>query len=520
MGVTFPRNLLLISSFFLTTSTYAESDLFRPNIGLTETYVNNIELSPLDEKSSLVSQLIFGLNSEYVSKKVQFSLTGTQTQIYYSHDKEMNDDYQELLASGLYNLWQDKLQIIGNSSITNVSKNDTENSLPDVIHGDTIQQRKHFAGLQFNSNNSTHNLNASLLYTIVDTEDDIGESNTGTITINSSNGYAARNVFWLVKGSFSNQRNDGFTSENYKLETKIGAITSYRLNPFIRLYNERVSGNLAGSNPNTIPSWGPGFRYLVSKHFTLDLSYNYVRDDTEASEDYLAASVDWQPSKQTSLRAGYSKRFFGESYELDVFHKTKRLSNKISYIESIEAFDRNDYNNTSSFVMCKYDVFNVADCLQIGETPNNTTNYIRVPVTLLELTENNEFTLNKRFVWNTELSFARTDFSFDISNREREALSTGVIDRYFDTRFSVTRKVSGNSRVTSYVSFVRNVFDKDKSGGPRQKDTYTIFSATYNQTISFYLDSFVTLQYIDRESTIAAYTYDEFRASINLTKHF
>ncbi len=478
-----------IAGLLLSVSSLAGEWQFNPSLGLTETYTNNVELNPLDKQSSLVSQFIIGADAIYSSRKLQFSFAGTETLAGYSHNSELNDDYQTLLADASYSLWQNKLKVIASSSITNVSQSDTDNSLADLVSGDTIQQRNHTAGLQFNTANSDYSLSSSLIYSLTETEDSIGESNGYTALINSENGNAARTVFWQVDGSFTNRKNSGFTGENYQLETKIGAITPYKFNPFIRFYNEKITGTAAGGNSDAIPSWGPGFRYKAAKHLFIDVSYNYIRDNSQASDDYVAADIDWQPSSRTSLKAGYSKRFFGDSYKLDFSHRTRRLTNNISYHETIEVFDRNNFQQN---------------------TPNNS----------LELAENNEFSLNKRFAWTSLLALTRTTFTLDLSNRDRESLSTGIIDNYLNARFSVNRRMSSRSDITVYVDYSKNIFDKDRPDGPRQEDIYKTLSTTYNRSLASSLNAFLTLQYLDRESTFERFTYTEARASINLTKDF
>ena len=516
------RTLRALTTTYLlfSTASFAGEWQFNPNLGLTETYTDNINLTQVDTESSLVSQFIIGANANFISRKLQFSFAGTETLVGYSHNSELNDDYQTLQANGSFDLWQNKLQLIGSSSISNVSQNDSGNSLADLVSGDTVQQINHSAGLQYNRANSDYALSSSFIYNITDTEDSIGESDGYTLLLNSVNGNAARFVFWQVDGSFTNQENNGFTSENYRLETKVGAITPYKINPFVRFYNEKVTGNLAGSNPDSIPSWGPGLRYQAAKHFIIDISYNYVDDDTQISDDYVAASIDWQPSARTSLKAAYSKRFFGDSYEFDFSHRTRRLTNTLSYHETIEAFDRNNFEEVSGVIWCPNSAASINDCLPLGEKPADTSNFTNIPVTSLELVENNEFSLNKRLAWKSELALARTTFTLDLSNRERESLNTGVIDDYLDARFSINRRMSTKSNTTVYVSYRKNVFDKDRPGSPRQEDTYKTLSATYNKSLASSLNTFLTLQYLDRESSFERYTYNEARASINLTKDF
>ena len=491
-----PIHCISLAGLFLSANSLAGEWRFDPSLGLTETYTDNIELNQLDKQTSLVSQFIIAADANFSSRKLQFSFAGTETLVGYSHDSELNDDYQTLSTSASYGLWNDQLHVVGSSSITNVSKNDTGNSLADLVSGDTVQQLSNSAGFQFNSANSDYSLFSSLSYSITDTEDDIGESNGYSALITSENGNAARYIFWQVDGSFSNRENGDFTSENYQIETKIGAITPYKLNPFVRFYNERVTGTLAGSNPDAIPSWGPGIRYQVAKHFLIDLSYNYVRDDTQASDDYVAADIDWQLSARTSLKAGYSKRFFGDSYTLDFSHRSKRLSNSISYHETIEVFDRNNFQEGNN--------------IPLGGTSEKES----------ELVEDNSFSLNKRLAWQSKLTLARTTFSLDLANRERESLSSGVIDDYLEARFSITRRMSARSDVSVYLDYRKNIFDKNRPEGPRQEDTYKTLSTTYNRSLASSLNAFFTLQYLDRQSNIERYTYTEARASINLTKDF
>lgn len=515
-----PIHCLALAGLFLSANSIAGEWRFDPSLGLTETYTDNIELNQLDKQTSLVSQFIIAADANFSSRKLQFSFTGTETLVGYSHDSDLNDDYQTLQANASYSLWQDNLTVIANSSITNVNTNDTNNSISDLITADTVQRRSHDAGLEYNSINSDYYIYSSITYSIVDTEDSIGESNGYTAILNSENGNAARYFFWQVDGSFSNRDNGGFTSENYQLETKIGTITPYKINPFFRFYNERVTGTFAENNSKGIPSWGPGLRYQAAKHFIIDLSYNYVRDDSQENDDYIAADIDWQLSARTSFKAGYSKRFFGDSYKFDFSHQTRRLTNSISYHETIEVFDRNNYQQVDSEIWCPSDTTDINNCLPIGEIPDDTSDYQNLPVNTFKLVESNEFSLKKRLAWQSKLTLARTTFSLNLSNRERESLKSGIIDDYLDARFSVTRRISPKSNVTVYLDYRKNTFDKDRPEGPRQEDIYKTFSTTYNRSLASSLYAFITLQYLDRQSNFERYTYTEARASINLTKDF
>ena len=496
-----------------------------PSLGLTETYTDNVELTERAKQSSLVSQLIFGIDAEFTSKKLQFSFAGTQTLVAFSHDRELDNDYQTMQADGNLFLWDKGPQLVLNSNVSNVSRNEADNSLSDLISGNTIQQITHNAGIQYNIDNSDFLIASSLLYNIIETEDNIGESQGYSAVLRTVNGNSARHVFWELNGSFNYKENNNLNGENYIIESKTGIITPYKLNPFIRFYDEEITGNISGANPDSIPSWGPGIRFLAAKHLFFDVSYNYVQKDSTTSDDYVAATIDWQPSKRTSLRAGYSKRFFGDSYELDFSHRTRRLTNSISYHETIEVFDRNSFQeNELGSYFCPVEEgqtsVTIESCFVPSVPHSENTNYQVVALTSLTPIENNEFTLNKRLAWRSALELARTTFMFDLSGRERTSLSTNIVDEYFDASFSVTRRTSAKSDISLKASFTRNIFDKNNLASLNQKDNYKLISTTYNRNLASALKAFITLQFLDRDSTRVDRVYTEARASINITKDF
>jgi uncharacterized protein (PEP-CTERM system associated) len=524
-STTFIKVLFLLTFSSTSFSLLAGEWDFVPSLGLTETITDNVDLTTTDQQSSLVSQLILGIDTEFKSKSMSFNFGGTQTLVGFSHNSGLNDDYQTFNVNASFSPWDKGPQLILDSNLRNISENDADNSLSDLVSGNTIQQFTHNAGMQYNTENSDYTINSSIIYNRVDTEDNIGESQGYTALLESRNGNAARLVFWQINGQFTYRENNSINGENYAIESKIGAITPYKLNPFVRFYNEEIKGNIAGTNPNSIPSWGPGIRYLAAKHFFIDLSYNYVQDDTNASDDYVAANIAWQPSNRTSIKAGYSKRFFGDSYELDFSHSNKRLTNNISYHETIEAFDRNSFqeNELGSYwcpVVEGQSSVTIEECFVPLIPPVDSPNYQVVSLSSITPIENNEFTLNKRLSWQSILTLSRTVFSFDLSGRERTSLSTDIVDQYLDASFTISRRTSKKSDINLTTRYSENTFDTNNLDGVSQKDIYKIISTTYNRSLASSLNAFITLQFLDRNSTRTDRVYTEARASINITKDF
>ncbi|MBL0710372.1 MAG: TIGR03016 family PEP-CTERM system-associated outer membrane protein, partial [Colwellia sp.] len=336
----FSVNVAVLLPWLIISSTaFAGEWRFDPSLGMTETHTNNVELTPYAHQSSLVSQFIAGIDSNFKSREVDFSFSGTQTQVLYSHNSDLNDDYQTANVDGLFTLWRNGPKLIATSNLSNINQNNTDNSLADLVSGDTVQQRVHTAGFQYDNSNSSHKFAGSIIYSLTETEDNIGESKGYTAEINSKNGNGTRNVFWQLTSQYTDRQDRNTYGTSYNVEAQIGAITSFKLNPFLRIYDEDITGTAAGTTQTTTRSWGPGIRWQASDHFYIDVSYNYVKDKA-ISDDYIATNINWQPSQRTSLVAGYNQRFFGDSYDLDFSHQTKRLSNKISYHKTIEIFDR------------------------------------------------------------------------------------------------------------------------------------------------------------------------------------
>ncbi|MDX2367679.1 MAG: TIGR03016 family PEP-CTERM system-associated outer membrane protein [Colwellia sp.] len=496
---------------------------FKPNFGLTETYTDNVELAAFNHQSSVVSQIIAGLNTSYASREVEFSFSGTQTYAAYSHNSELNDDYQTAQFNSLFSLWRDGPKLIASSQISNVSQNGADNSLADLVSSDTVQSRSHSAGLQYLTANSHHNFSGSIIYSLTETEDSIGENKGYTANINSQNGNSARHVFWQISGLYSDRTNGNSTGTNYNLDAQMGAITTFKLNPFIRIYRENITGTAAGTSQNNSNSWGPGLRWQASDHLYIDVSYNYV-EDKASSDDYIATNINWQPSQRTSLLAGYNQRFFGDSYNLNFSNKTKRLTNKISYDETVEVFDRDSFEEvTLGQIWCPVGgPFDVSSCFPLSQPPSDTSGYILVPIIGLTPVENNEFSLNKQLAWNSTLSLSRTTFTLDIATRKREGLSSDSLNDNFDISLSATRKLSPRSDLKFLVSYRETTYgtSSDTVVDAKQDDTYKTISATYNKSLASSLSGDFTIKYLDRESTQLGRSYDEIRASINITKDF
>jgi len=496
---------------------------FTPNLVFEETYTDNVELEKNNKTTSYVSQYIAGIETQFNSRLAEFSLDATGTYATYTHNHDLDDDFRTLNANGRLALWTEGPAIVASASINNVSKNSANNSLADLVSGDTVEYRSYMTGIEYNIENSKFLISSSLKYNIHSAEDDIGESNGYTAAFNTSSKNENIGLLWQVDGFFTKRENNDLSGETYNAEALLGIYTGFNFTPLLRFYDEDSSGDIASSTNTSMTSFGPGFRWKVSPHFFLDMSYNYV-EDKKLTDDYLTVAVNWQPSQRTSLTAEYSQRFYGDSYDFEFEHKIKRLKNTISYNETIDAFDRNSYQQVLLGNYWCPESANLesdfSDCFLSSNTEIDFEQFQLFSLYDQELIEGNEFSLNKTLSWQTQLTLSRTTFSLSINNRERESLNTGRQDDSLSANMSITRKVSGKSDFTITADFRREEFDKSNPETNGQNDYYRTVATTYTRQLARTLSTNFTLQYLDRSSSEVIRTYEEVRAIFNISKDF
>ena len=523
--------LLLLFLLFSSNNIFAGKWNFIPSVEITETYTDNVKLSPINKQDSFISQTSTTLNTNYSSRQIEFTLSGKINYLAYSHNNQLNNDYRSLNATGKYSLWADGPRLVFTANIANVSKNGANNSLADLASADTVEVQTYSAGLEHVLANSAYNVTSSIYFQYSTSGDNIGDNEGYTATLVSENGHSARTVFWQLNSNFvKKQLNSSQTilrsqstatpdAEKYIIEGIVGAITPYNFNPFIRYYDEDING-ISSTNNNTLTSsWGPGVRWLATKHLFLDLSYNYVKDNS-VSDNYFAAKIGWQPSSRTTLNTSYSKRFFGDSYNVDFQHKTKRLTNSIAYNETLQAFDRNNYNrvNLGAFWCPSADYSGETYQCFVNNVPS--IDYQLVTLSTLELEQSKGFSLKKTLSWSSILQLTKTNFSFIASRIERKELNTGRVNDIQNMKLSVSRRISAKSDVELTGSFRHQQLDQENDQTSQQNDYYRTATIKYTRKLASSLSGDISTQYLNRSSNEDRFSYQELRAIITIKKEF
>ena len=507
---------------------------FDPSIIVDETYSDNVGLTTNNEQSSLVTQVGLNIESTYKAQQAEFNFSSESIYALYSHDHDLDSDYQTLSSDLRIQLWPNGIVVYGGVDIANQSRNGSRNALADIVSADTVQVETYSGGLEYNIDNSDFIVNSSIGYRETNSEDNIGNQKGINSRITSTNGTGARHVFWEVEHDYQDLENNNQKGKQSQSEVKIGWITGYGLNPFLRYYDEDNSGDINNSNRSIESnSYGLGVRWLITPRLALNVSYNQPIGDNldldgDEQEAYVNASVQWQPSPRTKLTANISERFYGTSYGLDFTHRNKRLTNSISYVEDVQTFTRNNFAaNLVGFYFCpSSNITSVADCIIKDEgtifpdNPNNPDNpgFQLFPIQDFTLVEDNVFSLNKTLNWSSVLALPRTTISFIASHQNRENLETFNEDEQSAASLNVSRKVSGRSSISFDLSYTETNLQIDTEF--ERIDRYRRYEISYQKSLNSALSFDLSLSYLNRASDNALSNYEEGRVSAKVTKGF
>lgn len=500
---------------------------FTPSIDVDETYTDNVRLTPVNEESSLVSQAKLLIESSYEAQHTSFNFGSESTYAFYSHDHELDSDYHNLNSDFRFQLWPNGITLTGSAVIANQSQNSSRNALADIVSADTVRVETYNGGIEYRVHNSDFIFNSGIGYQITESEDDIGNREGVVAQFDSNNGAAARYIFWDIEHKYQELKNDNNDGELTESEVKIGFITDIKVNPFIRYYDESNKGNVNSANRAIeSDSYGAGIRWLVSPRLYIDASYNKPIGDSldldgNEQKEYVNALIKWQPSSRTSLEASFSERFYGDSYGLDFSHRNKRLTNNITYSESVQTLTRNNYvPEVIGLFWCPANttINSIADCLVQNGDNIIPENYQLSSLSQFNLVEDNVFSLNKDLSWRSELELPRTSFILDAGIEKRENLDNRIKDENSKVSFSVSRKISGKSNLNLVLSYTRTNLQLDTP--QERKDQYRRYKISYQKSLNSKLSFDVELSYLDRSSSDLTLNYEEGRVSAKITKGF
>ncbi|TKB46620.1 TIGR03016 family PEP-CTERM system-associated outer membrane protein [Thalassotalea mangrovi] len=515
----------------LTFSSQAEPWNLTPRVSVEEVVTDNVELSPTDETISFVTLISPGINAQYVSGGALADIDYEFIQVLYSHDLGERDNFNQMEAMGRIELWPEGMAAFATYSIDNVAENSARNALADLVAGNTVQFQRFRAGLEYNVTSSSVTTSAQLAYLYDTAQDAIGDREGYSGFFNTRSGNAARNIFWDASGQILDTSNNRRSGQYWNADIVIGWITGFKLNPFVRFYDEDTEGNLLDTQIQGTSSFGFGIRWQIIDSLDVDLAWNQVDEDSANQpdvdflappEDYISGAINWQPSARTLLRAKFFQRFYGDAYQASFRHRMRKLTTTLAYNEAIELFDRYNFVDQQLEVWC------------LGLTPGDFSSCIVGPNESFDLTgytfvgfasdvglrQSETYSLNKTLNFSTSLALKRTTYHLGIRKTKRTELEFGDDDIYEYFNIGASREVTRNATVDASFSYIKNDFDRDFDEAEAQIDHYRIWAAEWNEELNSTLTLTIYGQHLNRNSNRFLLNYNENRIGIELVKEF
>ncbi|WP_165314145.1 TIGR03016 family PEP-CTERM system-associated outer membrane protein [Vibrio ziniensis] len=474
------RSYLICLAFFNNVG-FAADVTVKPRVEAGVTYTDNVDLTASNEQTSEIASFIAGLDIQSTGNDGNASLSYSMEQLYYSNNSDKNGLFHDLKLTADKGLF-DQNRFRGNisASISNIASDITNNASSDIVNGNTVESREATVGFSYQTNPAGMvDLNASIYGSVKDYKDNVGNNHSYKGNINFTQGQDIKRYFWTTKYTYQKTigHSDTNDTESMQLDQEIGLQPIHSLSPYLHLYYEDYSGQTASDSADS-SSWGPGIKYYIDRYSYLSLGYEFSLDDDNS--DHWRGSVVLQPSDRTNLQFEYTRRFYGDAYNLSLTHSNRRWTNTISYTEEVTNYDRDLY---------------------------------------IEGNRIEDLSITKKLAWKSVLELRRTTFNLEIDADNQKAINTLSDDTDVDTYSSELSLNHHLSRKTSFKpSFLYEYYTFQTAGDTYQKDYYRKLSLELKHDFTKDFNASLEFSYKNRSSSNVDREYQENRVYLNVRK--
>jgi uncharacterized protein (PEP-CTERM system associated) len=381
------------AALLLSPASHAGQWTIVPSMGVSETYTDNVNLTPRDQaKSDFVTQVIpsisvatkgpnLTLNADYGAQETYYADHNGPSSLVNLLHADANAKFIEnlLYLDSAASITQQNISAFGAQPVDNTNNTGNRASVR-TVHISPYLSRT------FNTFATTE-----LRYTLDSVTSDsnlLSNSNTDTLSFKTKSGPAFRILGWGLQ--YSDQ------------------VIHYQAQNDVKLQD--VTGNLS---------------YLIAPRFRLTGSIGYDRNEyaalSDVSQGYSwSGGFEWTVSPRTKLNASIGRKYYGNTFSLLAATRT-RLSNWIlSYDESVTTtpsqFSTPTALNTAGFVNQLPSAQATDQQIQDGALPSTLTNSV------------NSFTnitfLQKQLQGSVVLSSPKTTLLLSLFDTQREPLSS------------------------------------------------------------------------------------------------
>jgi uncharacterized protein (PEP-CTERM system associated) len=480
-----------------------------------EIYTDNINYTKGIEESSNITDISMGLVVAYDAKMAELNADASVGILSYSHGIE-NKKLVVYDVEGKIYFWPKGMYVFTENSKENKARNNTHNALADPLSGETEEVKISNVGLGYEYNVDGIYMSVSGGKVRDNTQFGLGESEGESYMVVSLGDRPKSKFFWALNGDLSKLNNGGKTQELASADGKLGYKTTNIISPFVQFYFEDVSGGLAvNTELDSSSFYGLGIRVMIGADSHIDVAYNEPLDKDKNNE-YVSTDLKWGLSKRTKLNASYSKRFFGDSYELMIEHASRKLSNSIRYTESLSVFNRDFYSQVlidTNYCPINYQSF--VDC----QSESGKENLLEISEYTSEFVQSDELVLSKNIDWVATLTLKRTQWFLRINAYEMNSLETDSTNTNITVNLEVRHKLNETLHVNAEIFRARYEFT-DRQVNSSQVDFYNTLKLSFDTKLNTSLTLDGGLQHVEHESSQFKLGYEESRVWVGIKKGF
>jgi len=496
-----------------------------PSLKVASIYSDNIDLEP-NGRSDLVLEVSPSISVNREGRRLSVNLDYSLQNLVYQDDSDLDTSNHRLSAGLNSELLTDTLFLDFTSSISQQLTSSRASGSADAISGSgNFSDVFAYSVSPYWQQRIGDIAEFELRYTydMVSSDDSVGggdDSDSNGVSFDIQNGPATGRLNWNI--NYDNQQisyDDGGKSDTDSTNARIGYQLTQSFNAFISGTDENneFSGGRGDDEPED-STYGAGFTWTPSQDFSLTALYNKRTDPRpDEKETFASGDVFWTPTARTDINFGFGSRFFGDTYNANVNHRTRWTRWNISYDEGVSDF--RSLALQTSLIACPANATNIAQCrvlapgeaLQPGELLLGSNQGL---ASVINVAINDDKFINETVRASVSIVGARNTVTLSLTDAKRTFVSDGVTEE--DTSVDLAWTYQFTSRTDSRVTIGQTESQFDDG----QEDDFMRYAWRITSEIGGSSIFYVEAQVNERDSEVLADRYDENRLTVSFEKFF
>ncbi len=414
-------------------------------LNLQAIYTDNIERSATGETGELVGVVRPGLSASASGARLRFGADYALTHSFHADDSDRDRTYHQLDGFAELELVEDHLFFDLDAAASQQLIDAQAAAGVDLVAGNTgniATAWRLSGGPRWRQRLGGYGLaQAAYTYSVVDYSDGLNGSTGGVFTASLDSGARTYPVFWNL--SYLNESLDyeqGADRDRSREHGEVTLGTRVTASTYVSGTYGFDRRDLLDTNGRSAPDndfwrltagWNPSSKTDLSVyHQERDFKSAAIAADAESS--FWGANARWSPNPRWSLNAGYGNDFYGDTYNLGIFHRLRRVSWSLEHTEELTNARAVLLDDALiGFLICPIGALDLTSCRfpAPGEVPapGSGEELVGIVGTVPSLVEDDFVQRSTRFSW--AYRRAKSTWTLGLFQIDREAFAADDLGR-------------------------------------------------------------------------------------------